>query len=161
MKKPITIGVIAVIVTILVTSSVDYSAIGAKPQPPPPSPEITESTYVLFQGKNDATLTCENGSMTNNMKVPTTSVSPFRGLESINILDNNSVSKMNIIYATGTLQDGSFELKGVVASDSTGCNAVFVPSSFTVSGQCGLNSLVTLQTEYGTTVTFTTNVGCA
>jgi hypothetical protein len=31
MKKPITIGVIAVIVTILVTSAVDYSAIGAKP----------------------------------------------------------------------------------------------------------------------------------
>jgi len=31
MKKPITIGVIAVIATILVTSAVDFSAIGAKP----------------------------------------------------------------------------------------------------------------------------------
>ena len=31
MKKPITIGVIDVIATILVTSAVDYSAIGAKP----------------------------------------------------------------------------------------------------------------------------------
>ena len=31
MKKPITIGVITVIAAILVTSAVDYSAIGAKP----------------------------------------------------------------------------------------------------------------------------------
>jgi len=31
MKKPITIGVIAVITTILITSAADYSATGAKP----------------------------------------------------------------------------------------------------------------------------------
>ena len=45
MKKPITIGVIAVIAAILVTSAVDYSAIGEKPQPEvqktPPTIELT------------------------------------------------------------------------------------------------------------------------
>ena len=89
MKKPITIGVIAVLATILVTSAVDYSAIGAKPQT---QPEPAESTYVLFAGVTDATLTCEDGTVTNNMKIATTSVSPFRGLEAENILDKRSWS---------------------------------------------------------------------
>ncbi len=40
MKKPITIGVIAVIATILVTNAVDFSAIGEKP-----------STQIFAQGR--------------------------------------------------------------------------------------------------------------
>jgi hypothetical protein len=58
MKKPITIGVIAVITTILVASSVDFSAVGAKPT------QTTESILSTFEVPLKV-FTSDNGRVTN------------------------------------------------------------------------------------------------
>jgi hypothetical protein len=50
MKKPITIGVITVIATILVSSTIDYSAIGAKP--------VDQIHLQLGHGVVDGVLNC-------------------------------------------------------------------------------------------------------
>jgi len=52
MKKPITIGVIAVIVTILVTSADDFSAIGEKP---------TNEIYTQGRATGNGEVVCPDG----------------------------------------------------------------------------------------------------
>jgi len=58
----------------------------------------------------------------------------------------------------GTLADGNFELKGIIDSDDTGNG--YIPSSFTLSGACGENSNVSLETDSGWSGSFTANVAC-
>jgi len=62
MKKPITIGVIAVIVAILITSAVDYSADAVKPLPPPPAPEVTKITALTFSSDSTGEAIFNGGS---------------------------------------------------------------------------------------------------
>ena len=114
MKKPITIGVIAVIATILVTSAVDFSAIGAKP---------TNEVYAQGNTRFNGEIVCPDGST----KAP---VDVFFSLTFSEDEDGNKgqfsafdqgVNPQSGVSASlwnGSIENGSYMFKGVGGANS-------------------------------------------
>jgi len=160
MKKPITIGVIAVIATILVTSAVDYSAIGAKP---------TNEVYAQGNTRFNGEIVCPDGFT----KAPGDVA--FSVSFSEEILGNrgsfsaidHGVSPQSSVSATlyvGSIESGSYMFKGVGGANShfnDVCGIIpFVFDEVTVWGQCGEDVIINFETEDGITGTSIGTVVC-
>ncbi len=160
MKKPITIGVIAVIATILVTSAVDFSAIGAKP---------TNEVYAQGNTRFNGEIVCPDDST----KVPGDvffSVSFEEdevGNKGLFLAIDQGVNPQSEVRATlysGSIESGSYMFKGVGNANqhfNDVCGITpFVLDEVTVWGQCGEDVVINFETEDGITGTSTGTVVC-
>jgi len=160
MKKPITIGVIAVIATILVTSAVDYSAIGAKP---------TNEVYAQGNTRFNGEIVCPDGftkapgdvffSLSFSENLLGEKGRFFAGDSGIN--PQSSVSSG---LFTGNIDSGTYLFKGVGSAnqhfnDVCGITS-FVFDEVTIWGQCGEDVVINFETEDGITGTSTGTVVC-
>jgi len=161
MKKPITIGVIAVIATILVTSAVDYSAIGAKPI----DPVHLQNGNVVGNGiifcPNGDTLVTDGGSVNFTEHIENDPRGNF------NIQQNNAGPQKfySITLWTGEVQSGKFAFTGIGSADFDLAVLCDTPVPFhntiaTVWGECGNNETVHFESEDGYSGSFTGNILC-
>jgi len=160
MKKPITIVVIAVIATILVTSAVDYSAIGAKP---------TNEVYAQGTSRANGEFVCPDGTT----KAPgdiyfnvhfNEDETRQKGSFSATNQGVNTQSSVSSSLWTGGIDSGSYMFKGVGGANQhfNGICGItpFVLDEVTVWGQCGEDVLINFETEDGITGTSTGTVVC-
>ena len=161
MKKPITIGVIAVIVTILVTSAVDFSAIGAKP---------THEIHAQGTARDNGEIVCSDGS------TKITSQIIFDIYFSEEELGNKgsflaigSVGPNENLNAGGTLFNGSIDsqnymLEGIGRVDprlATLCSLEFNElQTVTVWGECGRDVVINFETDLGVSGNSIGTVAC-
>jgi len=161
MKKPITIGVIAVIATILVTSAVDYSAIGAKP---------THEIHAQGRANGNGEIVCSDGS------TKTTEQIIFDLRFSKELLGNKgqflaigSVGQNENFDAGGTLYNGSIDSQSYMFQGigsvhprlATLCSLEFNElQGFTVWGECGRDVVINFETDLGVSGTSTGTVIC-
>ena len=148
MKKPITIGVIAVIATFLVTSAVDFSAIGAKP-----IPQLFAEGRATVNGE----IFCPDGST----QVPGDVVMGFvfsedergnKGTFSTSTTVVNPPGISATLY-NGDVDSGEYLIKGVGKpnfnmGELCGLDPS-VPDEVTIWGQCGENVVINFETEDG------------
>jgi len=160
MKKPITIGVIAVIATFLVTSAVDFSAIGAKP---------TNEVYAQGNTRFNGEIVCPDGST----KAPGDIVFSVSFEEDevgnkgqFSAFDSgvNPQSSVGATLYSGSIESGSYMFKGVGQANSQ-LNDIcgitpFFPDEITVWGQCGEDVVINFETEDGITGFSTGTVAC-
>ena len=160
MKKPITIGVIAVIATILVTSAVDYSAIGAKP---------TNEVYAEGTSRANGEIVCPDGTTKApgdiyfNLHFSEDNNDPNGRFSAINQGVNPQSSVSSPLW-NGSIDSGSYMFKGVGnanqhLNDLCGITP-FVLDEVTVWGQCGENVVINFETEDGITGTSVGTVVC-
>jgi len=141
MKKPITIGVIAVIATILVTSAVDFSADAEKPN---------QTIYAQGDTRTIGTMKCPDGS-----EVPM--FEPFAHFNFGELIIGqkgnfgfHSASGGQIVQSSlsgqlfnGNVSEDSYRVTGVASPDSdylTGCGLPFdqpVTTEIVIWGECG------------------------
>jgi len=158
MKKPITIGVIAVIATILVTSTVDYSAIGAKP--------IDQFHLETASGLNDSVFSCLNGDsieLTEGSVTFTEHDNP--GHRGNFHLSDNSATAFGATLWSGNIQSDQFTLTGIGSLSqplAQFCNEIWPGdlSIVTVWGDCGQDVTVQFESELGYSGSFTGNILC-
>jgi len=161
MKKPITIGVIAVIVAILVTSAVDYSAIGAKP-----------IDQIHLQNGNvigNGIISCPNGDtlVTDGGSVSFTEHIENEARGSYNIQQNNAGPQKfySITLWTGEVQSGKFAFTGIGRADFDLAEFCDIQTPFentiaTIWGECGNNETVHFESDEGYSGSFTGNILC-
>ena len=158
MKKPITIGVIAVIATILVTSAVDFSAVGAKP--------IDQIYLQTSTSTNDGEMACPNG---NTVETSNGSISYSERIDSIRGSFGlaSSVGQKTFVATlwNGNIQSGQFAFTGIgnAGSELTSfCNETtpIELTIVTVWGDCGNDVVVHFESELGYSGSFTGNVLC-
>ncbi len=158
MKKPITIGVIAVIATILVTSAVDFSAIGEKPI----DQFHLETSGVL----TDNEFSCPNGDTIDLFRGGVTFTehdSPgHRGNFS---LFDNSVNEFAATLWSGNIQSNQFSFTGIGNPSQPLAQFCDEPwpgdrSIVTIWGECGNDVTVHFESELGYSGSFTGNVLC-
>ena len=159
MKKPITIGVIAVIATILVTSAVDYSAIGAKP---------TNEVYAQGNSRANGEIVCpDETQIPGDIYFSLTFSEDEDGLKGQFSATNQGVnpqSRTSSNLWTGSIDSGSYMFKGV-GSASAELNDIcgitpFFSDEVTVWGQCGEDVVINFETEDGITGFSTGTVAC-
>ena len=158
MKKPITIGVIAVIATILVTSAVDYSAIGAKP--------IDQIHLQTSNSVNDGIVSCPNGDtidlISGSISATEHNSPAHRG--NFEMSDSSAIA-FGVTLWSGNIQSDQFTFTGIGNESLTlaqFCD-VSLPteqSLVTVWGECGENVVVRFESELGYSGSFTGNVLC-
>ena len=159
MKKSITIGVIAVIAAILVTSAVDYSAIGAKPIP---------QLYAEGRATVNGDIFCPDGftqvpgDVVMSLAFEEDEVGNKGGFSTSTTVVNppGIVAK---IY-NGDVDSGEYMLKGVGKpnfnmGDLCGLDPE-IPDEVTVWGQCGEDVIINFETEDGITGFSTGTVVC-
>ena len=148
MKKPIIIGVIAVIATILVTSAVDFSAIGEKP-----------TTQIFAQGRavGNGEVVCSDGFT----EVPGDIVfNLIFSQEEIDFKGSFGTSTtvpsppgLDVVLRVGSIDSGNYLFKGIgfpndqlvaLCSIDSG-----VPQTFTVWGECGRDVVINFETDLG------------
>jgi hypothetical protein len=157
MKKPITIGVIAVIATILITSAVDYSAIGAKPLDPIHL-EMSKSTNVgVMSCPNGDTLATSTGSLHFTENIEGTGGYFEQSSDATTAFGNSLWS--------GNIQSGQFTFTGIGNPSQTlsqFCDESFPPERaiVTVWGKCGQDVAINFESELGYSGSFTGNVLC-
>jgi len=147
MKKPITIVVIAVIATILVTSAVDYSAIGAKP-----------SHEIHAQGiaRDNGDFVCPDGS---SKTFESTAIDIFfseeqRGNKGYFVANGITAPQEQLFLSSqlyqGSIDSQSYLLKGIDRVHSTLCGLENNElQEFTVWGECGRNVVINFETDLG------------
>jgi hypothetical protein len=161
MKKPITIGVIAVIVTILVTSAVDYSAIGAKP--------LDQIHIETASSEAVGIISCPNGDtvVTETISIYFTEhdIHNTRGsFVQYHTPSGESQQSVSATFWGGSVQSDNFTLTGI-GSASFGladfCEENFPENNIvTVWGKCGQDVTVHFESELGYSGSFTGNVLC-
>jgi len=157
MKKPITIVVIAVIATILVTSAVDYSAIGAKP---------IDQIHLQTTGTINGIVSCPNGDTIelNSDRVTFTEHLDNDVRGSFELSDNSATAFGGQLW-NGGIQSGQFTFTGIGNESlvlSQFCNTSFPPekSIVTVWGECGQDVTVNFEAESGYSGSFTGTILC-
>jgi len=159
MKKPITIVVIAVIATILVTSAVDYSAIGAKP---------TSQLFAEGRATVNGEIFCPDGFT----QVPGDVVMGFifeedergnKGSISTSTTVVNPPGIFAILY-NGDVESGEYLIKGVGEpnfhmGELCGLDPS-VPDEVTIWGECGEDVVINFETEDGITGNAIGTVAC-
>jgi len=160
MKKPIIIGVIAVIATILVTSAVDYSVTSAKP--------INE-VYAEGNSRANGEIICPDG----NTKIPgdiyfnlhfnedeTRQKGSFSAVNQ-GIQDQSSLSSS---LWTGSIDSGSYMFKGVGNENQqlgNLCGTEYLEKDeYTVWGKCGHDVVINFETDSGISGHSTGTVVC-
>jgi len=156
MKKPITIGVITVIATILVTSAVDYSAIGEQKQD-----QIIATTNT---SNNQGTLTCPNGETTETTQSRLTYRENYVSESKGDFIHQGIEGRINASLWGGEVHADKFTINGLAAlgdfknfcgeNDSNS-------QTITVWGKCGYDVTVNFETGLGYSGSFTSNVLCA
>ena len=161
MKKPITIGVIAVITTILVTSAVDYSAIGAKP-----------IDQIRLQNGNvigNGIISCPNGDtlVSDGVSVYFTEHIENEARGDFIIQQNNPQPQKfyRITLWTGEVQSDKFSFTGIGNPSQPLAQFCDEPwpgdrSIVTIWGECGEDVTVHFESELGYSGSFTGNVLC-
>ncbi len=157
MKKPITIGVIAVIATILVTSAVDYSAIGAKP---------IDQFHLETTGITNGLVSCPNGDtieLDSDHLTFTEHDSPaHRGNFE---MSDSSATAFAVTLWSGNIQTNQFTFTGFGNESLELAKFCKEPlqierSIATVWGECGQDVTVHFESELGYSGSFTGNVLC-
>ena len=160
MKKPITIGVIAVIATILVTSVVDYSAIGEKP---------TNEVFAIGTSRVNGEIVCPDGFTKAPgdifLSVSFSEEEPGnKGGFSAHDSGVNPQSSVGATFYVGSIENGNYMFKGVSQANEHLNNICgitpFFPDEITVWGQCGEDVVINFETEDGITGTSTGTVAC-
>jgi len=160
MKKPITIGVIAVIAIVLVTSAVDYSAIGAKP---------TNEVYAQGGSRSNGEIVCPDGftkapgdvffSVSFSEGILGEKGRFFAGDSGVNPQSSVSAGLFN-----GSIDSGTYMFKGVAQVNEQLNNICgitpFFTDEVTVWGQCGEDVLINFETEDGITGFSTGTITC-
>jgi len=158
MKKPITIGVIAVLATILVSSAVDYSAIGAKP--------IDQFHLETSRSTNEGIFFCPNG---DSIEFPNGSLSFTEhddpGDRGRLHQGDNTSKEFGATLWNGNVQSNQFSFTGIgnPSQDlAQFCSEVWPEhrSIITVWGECGEDVAVHFESESGYSGSFTGNVLC-
>jgi len=158
MKKPITIGVIAVIAIVLVTSAVDYSAIGAKP--------IDQIYLQTSTSLNDGEIACPNGT---TVETGSGSISYIERIENArgSFGQTSSIGQKAFVATlwNGNIQSGQFTFTGIgnAGSELTSFCSEATPIELTVVtvwGECGQDVTVHFESEMGYSGSFTGNVLC-
>jgi len=161
MKKPITIGVIAVIATILVTSAVDYSAIGAKP--------IDQIHIETANSEGVGVISCPNGDSveTQNSSIYFTEHDNDDPRGNYVQTHNPPLDPQQSLSATfwgGSVQSDNFTLTGIGRASfgfASFCGEGFPDNNIvTVWGECGTDVTVHFESELGYSGSFTGNVLC-
>jgi len=159
MKKPITIGVIAVIATILVTSAIDFSVIGEKP---------TNEIFAQGRAVGNGEVVCPDGFT----KVPGDIVVNLGfSQEELNFKGTFSTSSFAISppgvesdLRNGKIDSGNYMFKGIGnPNESLGILCGIDPAvlhEFTVWGECGRDVLINFETDLGISGTSTGTVLC-
>jgi len=157
MKKPITIGVIAVIAAILVTSAVDYSVIGAKP---------IDQIHLQTTGTTSGEVSCPNGDTIelNFDRVTFTEHKENDVRGSFEISDNSAIAFGGQLW-NGKIKSGQFSFTGIANESlnlSQFCDTSFPPerSILTVWGECGKDVTVHFEAESGFSGSFTGTILC-
>jgi len=156
MKKPITIGVIAVIATILVTSAVDYSAIGAKP---------IDQFHLETTGITDGIVSCPNGDDIELTRGSVHFTEDIEGDKGGYFQDNGVSRAFGVTLWNGSVQSNQFSFTGIgnASTDLTAdCNETMPVERtiVTVWGECGQNVTVHFDSELGYSGSLTGNVLC-
>jgi hypothetical protein len=159
MKKPITIGVIVVIATILVSSTIDFSAIGEKP---------TNEIYAQGRTTGNGEVVCPDGAT----KVPGGIVFGLQFVEeeignkggfSTSTTVINPPGVQSALY-NGGIDSGSYMFKGIGnPNENLGILCGIDPAVlhvFTVWGECGRDVLINFETDLGISGTSTGTVLC-
>jgi len=158
MKKPITIGVIAVIATILVTSAVDYSAIGAKP--------IDQFHLETSSSIKDSVFSCPNGDTIELISGSVTFTEHDNPGHRGNFhQSDNSAKEFGATLWSGDIQSNQFAFTGIGNPSqplAQFCNEPWPGdrSIVTVWGECGQEVTVHFDSEMGYSGSFTGNVLC-
>jgi len=159
MKKPITIGVIAVIATILVTSAVDYSAIGAKP---------TNEVYAQGNSRANGEIVCpDETQIPGDIYFSLTFSEDEDGLKGQFSATNQGVNPQSRISGglwTGSIDSGSYMFKGIGSESSELASicgtSFFEQDEITVWGECGRDVVINFETDKGISGTSTGTVLC-
>ena len=160
MKKPITIGVIVVIVTVLITSAVDYSAISAKP---------TNEIYLQGNSRDNGEIVCPDG----NTKITDSihfSVSfnedetRQKGSFNANTQSGQPQKSVSSSLWSGGINSGSYMFKGVGSENqplANICGTVFFElDEYTVWGKCGHDVVIHFEGDNGISGTSIGTVIC-
>jgi len=160
MKKPITIGVIAVIATVLVTSAVDYSVIGAKP---------TNEIYAEGSSRGNGEFVCPDG----NTKITEPihfsvhfNEDETRQKGSFSAFTQGVQPQKNLSLSlwTGGINSGSYMFKGVGHENqalANICGTVFFElDEYTVWGKCGHDVVINFEVDNGLSGTSIGTVIC-
>ena len=159
MKKPITIGVIAVIATILVTSAVDYSVIGAKPIP---------QLFAEGRATVNGDIFCPDGFTPVPGDVVMSLVFTEDRLGSKGVFSTSTTvinpPGMSATLYNGDVDSGEYLIKGVGKpgfhmGELCGLDPS-VPDEVTIWGQCGEDVVINFETEDGITGFSTGTVAC-
>jgi len=157
MKKPITIGVIAVIATVLVTSAVDYSAIGAKP---------IDQFHLETTGITNGIVSCPNGDTieldSDHISFTEHDSPAHRGNFE---MSDNSATAFAVTLWSGSIQSGEFSFTGFgnesfELAKFCGESLQIERALTTVWGECGQDVTVQFESELGYSGSFTGNVLC-
>jgi len=159
MKKPITIGVIAVIATILLTSAVDYSVIGAKP--------IDPIHLELANAGMEGMVSCPNNDTIETQLNILSFTEPINeGKRGDFLMQDTSGSAkwFKTFIWGGEVQSNQFALKGIGFANpglAEFCGETFVERTIvTIWGECGQDVTVSFESELGYSGSFTGNVLC-
>ena len=159
MKKPITIGVIAVIATILVTSAVDYSAIGAKP---------IDQFHLEVTNVSDGILSCPNGDSRETfggfIRFTEYHIEDRKGDFAPIVISPNNQEQFRADLWSGNIDSNKFMLTGIGFANSDlakFCDeASFDRMVITVWGDCGREVTTHFETDLGYSGSFTGNALC-
>jgi len=159
MKKPITIGVIAVIATILVTSAIDYSAIGAKP---------VDQVHLETSGVTNGIVLCPNGSVIetqqNHVSFTENFVENNRGQMFQTSVILTPDEQFHVQLWGGDIQSGQFTMTGIGSANqhlADFCGEQpHEQTVVTIWGDCGINGMTHFESELGYSGSFTGNVLC-
>ncbi len=161
MKKPITIGVIAVIAAILVTSAVDYSAIGAKP---------THEIHAQGIARDNGEIVCSDGSTKTTDQI----IFDLRFSEELlgnkgqflaigSVGSNENFDAGGILY-NGSIDSQSYMFQGIGNVHFRLGNLCGLESNeiygFTVWGECGRDVVINFETDLGVSGTSIGTVVC-
>ena len=155
MKKPIIIGIIAVIAIILITNIVDFSAEAIKPQPSASDNELTALEVKISDFEAD--IICSGGGVIDKRF---DEIIYRKGFGGFSVQEFGVGQLFSATALKGTLSGETFELLGTLSADNSGCSTSYLPTTFILSGACGENSLVTFETDSGISTSYTTNVAC-
>ena len=160
MKKPITIGVIAIIATILVTSAVDYSAISAKP---------TNQVYAEGTSRDNGESVCPDGitKLSGNIQFILSFNEDETSQKGLFLAFTQQIqpqSELRSSLWTGSIDSGSYIFKGVGNENqqlANTCGTDFRElDEYTVWGKCGHDVVINFEVDNGISGTSTGTVIC-
>ena len=170
-----TILILAIVAAFMIGTSMsfvlsDYEAEATDPKPPKPPKEPKEPKEVIVANTEPIPVTASSSSHPAvQFEVSDVQISQCDALNTSGFGVRTDLDGI-ILYGGsigGTIHrvvvtEDAFELEGIYTSINQGCidDLRNFPALFSITGDCGLDSTVTVRTEGGVDASFTTNVAC-